>query len=319
MLSVVIPTFNHSSLLRDCLAWLVPQLPKDSEVIVVDDASTEDIAAALAEDFAMVRVVRLNRNRGFAVAANTGIRATTGEWVLLLNNDVTLAPDCIARMMVAVKENEADMAAPLLLWRDDPTTIYSAGDQICLDGRPEAIGFRTPREGFDFTASPFGVTAACGLYHRRVFETVGLLEESFVAYFEDADLSFRARLAGFRAIVVPEAVAWHVGSASIQQNTWWRSAQCYRNHALLVVRCFPWSLLLRNLDAITHERAHQRGMMFSSARAHGGALMATLVTLRYMAWLAVSLPQAILQRRRIQRCRSITNDDLMQLLSEIKK
>jgi len=267
----------------------------------------------MARDYPGVRVLRLERNQGFAVAVNTGIRAASGARVLLLNNDVTLAPGCLDALLSA----GAAMAAPLLLWRGDPATIYSAGDRIRRDGRPEAIGFRAQREGFAFEEEPLGVTAACGLFDRQVFEVVGLLEESFVAYFEDADLCLRARLAGFDAALVPEAVALHVGSASIQRNTWWRSAQCCRNHALLVLRCFPVAILWGNATAILRERGHQRAMMFRAARAHYGAARAILLSAYYLMWLACSVPRALVQRRGIQRRRVLDDAIIARLLSEV--
>ncbi|MFM1918609.1 MAG: hypothetical protein RLZZ303_243 [Candidatus Hydrogenedentota bacterium] len=313
-LSVVIPTYNHMALLLECLDSILPQCSPGSEVIVVDDGSTEDIAGVLVRDYPGVRVLRLERNRGFAVAVNQGIRSASGARILLLNNDVTLAPGCLDALL----SSGAAMVAPLLLWRDDPATIYSAGDRIRRDGRPEAIGFRAPREGFAFEEAPLGVTAACGLFDRRVFEVVGLFEESFVAYFEDADLCLRARLAGFDAAVVPGAVAFHVGSASIQRNTWWRSAQCCRNHALLVMRCFPVAFLWRDAPAILRERRHQRAMMFRAARAHFGMVRALVVSACYLAWLACSVPRALAQRHGIQRRRVLDEAAVALLLSKVE-
>jgi GT2 family glycosyltransferase len=313
--SVVIPTFNRADLVLECLASLErQQVPM--EIIVVDDGSTDGTGEQITAAHPRVRVPRLERNSGFAIATNTGIRAARAEWVLLLNNDVTLAEDCIARMLAAAAREHADMVAPLILWRDSPEQIYSRGDRVRRNGRPGAIGFRESLRAGISSEEPFGVSAACGLYHRRVFDTVGLLAEDFVAYFEDADLCFRARLAGLRAAVAGDAVAWHIGSASIAGNTWWRSAQCYRNHALLVLRNMPWPLLWKYRRVLRAERRHQFRMMFNAARAKFGAVRAVMLSLRYTAWLLLSLPRAILQRRHIQRLRSVSLEDLDTLLRD---
>lgn len=297
--SVVIPTYNRADLVMDCLDSLAWQTEQDLEIIVVDDASTDGTAKTIANRFPEVRVLRMPRNSGYASATNAGIRAATGDWILLLNNDVTMDACCIENLLSFAEVRNAYMAAPLLLWRDDSGTIYSAGDRLATGYRPEAIGFRQPREGFDFSEEPIGVSGACGLFSRIVFDEVGLLEESFVAYFEDADLCLRAYNAGLEGGVVPEAVAYHIGSASIAGNTWWRSAQCYRNHALLVLRNVSWRDMRRHAGEILRERRHQRRMMFSAARAHFGALRAAGISLYYMAWLAISVPRALWQRRRI--------------------
>lgn len=315
LVSVVIPTWNRADLVLECLDSLSRQTHAPIEIIVVDDASTDDTLARVHARYPEVALIPRTRNGGFARAANDGVRAAKGTWILMLNNDVTVEADLVERMLARAEESSATMIAPLLLWRDDPQKIYSAGDRIRQDGRPEAIGFRQEREGFEIAEPAFGVSAACGLYHRDIFDNLGAFEESFVAYFEDADLCFRARLAGHQAAVAMDVVAYHIGSASIHANTWWRSAQCYRNHALLVTRNFPTAVLLRRLPAILRERRHQRAMMFRAARAQFGALHAAWIALHYMAWLAASLPRAVAQRLKIQRLRSVPTSEVMAWLA----
>lgn len=313
--SVVIPTWNRCGLVLECLASLQAQ-DVEMEIVVVDDGSTDNTAQQVSERVPQVRLVQMAHNSGFAKAANAGIRAAHADWVLLLNNDVTLAPDCLPRMLAAAEREHADMVAPLLLWRDEPEKVYSAGDRIGINGRPEAIGFREDMATLlaQPLEPPFGISAACGLYHRRVLDRVGLMEESFVAYFEDADLAFRARLGGFKPMVETGAVAYHIGSASIAGNTWWRSAQCYRNHALLLLRCMPWRLITRYWRSILRERRHQRRMMFSAARAQHGTARALWVCAKYMAWLCASAPRAMMQRARIQALRQVDVDAVDSLL-----
>ena len=311
--SVIIPTWNRRDLVVGCLRALAKQTFTAFEAIVADDGSTDDTVAVLHRDFPKVHVELLEHNRGFAAAVNAGIRKATGEWVFLLNNDVTLAPDCLDALVAAA---DAAMAAPLLLWRDDPGVIYSAGDRIRASGRPESIGFRAPLEEFHFPDRIFGVSAAAGLYRRSLFDDTGLLDERFIAYFEDSDLCFRARLAGFDAVFVPEAVATHIGSASIASKTWWRSAQCYRNHALLVLKNMPLSLLFHYGPAIAAERLHQARRLFSSARTEFGAVQAGWLLLRTWASLMWAVPHALRERHRIQNTRRMTPATLNALLTK---
>ncbi len=311
-ISIVIPTWNRCDLACRCLRSLADQTFQDVEWIVVDDGSTDGTRGTMERDFPRARVLRLPRNRGFAAATNAGIGAAKGTWLFLLNNDMTLEPDCLERLWTA--RNRADMLAPLVLWDDDHDTIYSAGDRILPNGRPESWGFRVPRQHFTPPPEIFGVSAGAGLFRREILDTVGVLEASFGAYFEDADLCFRARLAGFTAAFVDDAVAYHIGSASIAGRTWWRSVQCYRNHALLVLRNMPWLLILRNGPAILMERMHQARRLFSSVRCDLGAARALTLWLR--AWLSLwaCLPRALAARRRIQRHRRISTSELERLL-----
>ncbi len=314
--SVVIPTWNRRDLAVTCLRSLETQTFRDFETILADDGSTDDTIPTVQRDFPGVRIESLKDNRGFAVATNAGIRAACGEWLFLLNNDVTLAPDCLERLLAAAEAQHADMAAPVIFWQENPDVLYSAGDRIRLNGRPEAIGFRRARKDFALPSRIFGVGAAAGLYHRRIFDAAGLLDEKFVAYFEDSDLCFRARLAGFTAALAADACAWHVGSATLRGKTWWRSAQCFRNHALLVIKNMPIPIFLRHAPAILAERVHQARQLFSSARVEFGAAQALWILVKSAFSIARCLPHALRERRRIQRSRRIGLRDLEALLAE---
>lgn len=315
-MSVVIPTWNRCDLATTCLHSLEMQTFRDFETILVDDGSTDDTVRTVQRDFPKVRIESLKKNRGFAIATNTGIRAARGEWLFLLNNDVTLAPDCLERLLASAETQRAHMVAPLIFWQENPDLLYSAGDRIRINGRPEAIGFRRPRNEFPLPARIFGVGAAAGLYHRRIFDTVGLLDEKFVAYFEDSDLCFRARLAGFTAALAADASASHAGSATLRGKTWWRSAQCFRNHALLVIKNMPLPLFLQHAPVILAERVHQARQLFSSARVEFGAARALGLLVKTGFSIAQCLPHALRERRRIQRSRRINLRDLEALLAE---
>ncbi len=305
-ISIIIPTWNRSGLVADCLRTLEAQTFRDFEAVVVDDGSTDGTAECVARDFTWARLLRLPENRGFAQAVNAGIAEARGDWLFLLNNDMTLEPDCLERLLAGAEAANAHMAAPLVLWRDTPDVVYSAGDLQCANGRPESAGFRVPRA--EFTAPPrvFGVSGGAGLIQRAVFERVGLLDTRFVAYFEDADLCFRARMAGYDAVFVGDAVAYHIGSASLAGRAWWRSVQCCRNHTLLVLKNFPAALLARHAGKVLRECAHQRRRCFSALRTDFGAARALVRTLAVDAALPGLLPHILRERRRAQARRVLT-------------
>lgn len=314
-LTVVIPTWNHSDLLGECLSSLRGQSFQDFDVLVVDDGSSDNIAGLVASDFPEVRVLRLPENKGFAAAVNAGLREVQTELVFLLNNDMTLDPACLAKLAGAAMDGGPALIAPLVLWRDDPETIYSAGDLQRANGRPESVGFRCPLAGFEFPETVFGVSAGAGLYRREVFDRVGLFDERFIAYFEDSDLNFRARLAGFSAICVPEAVAYHVGSASLGGRTWWRAKQCYRNHSLLVLKNMPLGLLFRYGPAIFREWIHQIRRAVSAGRAEYGLLASWAGVKLTTFGLLMLIPHALFERWRIRKLTTISTKELEALLT----
>ena len=300
-ISIVIPTWNQCDLVSECLRSLRAQSFQEMEIIVVDDGSTDETVVTLQNDFSEVHIESLSKNNGFAVATNAGIRRATGEWIFLLNNDMTLEKECLALLLQKATDDDAKMAAPLVLWRDEPDVVYSAGDLIRTNGRPESHGFRVPRSEFQAPETIFGVSAGAGLFHKTLFETVGLLDESFTAYFEDSDLCFRARLAGFNATLAVDAVAYHVGAASIAGKSWWRARQCFQNHGLLVIKNMPLALLVRYGPAFLGERLHQAARLLSSARAEKGALWACFTFVKAVAGLLRRIPHALLARLTMKR------------------
>jgi len=239
--SVVIPSWNGKGLLSDCLVSLDAQSFRDFEIIVVDDGSTDGTAESVRRRYPSVRMIVFPANRGFCHAVNAGIEAAQGDLILLLNNDMTLDARFLEHLVYAADASSSALFAPLILWRDEPSVIYAAGDLQRSNGRPESFGFRCPLDTFPLPDRIFGVTAGAGLYRREVFERIGLFDPVFNIYFSDSDISFRARLSGFSAELVNAAIAYHVGSASLAGRTLPRTRLCYINHALLLAKNMPVS------------------------------------------------------------------------------
>ncbi len=313
-IDIIIPTWNGLDVLMKCLASLAGQTCRDFDVTVVDDGSTDDTAAALHKQYPGVRVIELEDNKGFCTAVNTGITATSNELIFLLNNDMTLMPDCLAQLLATLDHDHADMVAPIVLFQDEPDVVYSAGDCQRMNGRSECWGHKAIRKEFVPPPTVFGVSAGAALYRRAIFERVGLLDEKYGAYFEDADLSFRARLAGFSAALATDAIAYHAGSASIRDRMWWRAQQCCRNHALLVIKNMPTELMIRNAPQILWERINQMRRFVSGARTEFGLLRAWGMLLRTELGIGRLLPQLIRDRWTIQRSRQVSNADIEALL-----
>ncbi len=204
--TAVIPNWNGAGCLRRCLESVAEQSRRFDQVIVVDNGST-DGSADLAQ-------VRLDHNRGFAAAVNRGITAAAGaDWIAVLNNDVVLHP----RWLEILLESPGDytMLTGRTLQMRNPRLLDGAGDALSLGLAAARLGHGAS-EGppYDAPRRVFGVCFAAALIHGDVFRRVGVLEERFFAYLEDAEFCLRASLAGFRAWYEPMAVAWHEGGAS---------------------------------------------------------------------------------------------------------
>jgi GT2 family glycosyltransferase len=216
--SVVIPNWNGFDHLPDCLQALAAQTMTLFEVVVADNGSDDGSLAYLSEGWPRIRVVELGENRGFPAACNAGIRASSGAYVVLLNNDTAVEPDWLERL-VAAMDAHPDFAwgSSRLVRYDDPATIDSAGHTYSIwVGAAHNIGEGEPASAHATGGRIFGATAAASIYRRELFDDIGMFDDEFFFIHEDTDLDLRANIAGHRCLYVPEAVVRHKRGASYE-------------------------------------------------------------------------------------------------------
>lgn len=241
---IVIPTWNGAPMLAATLETLSRQTYPIARVIVIDNGSTDD-AAAVATN-AGAQVISLSANLGFAPAVNRGIHEATAEYIAIMNNDVTLPPEWLARLMETLETGEAWFATGKLLNARQHDRLDGSYDAICRggcawrcgQGRPDSERWNRPRS---IHLAP--LTAA--VFRASLFKTLGLLDERFESYLEDVDFGLRCAEAGFGGLYVPDAVAYHRGSATLGR---WHPAtvrKIARNQVLLIAKHYPPDWVLR--------------------------------------------------------------------------
>lgn len=243
--AIVIPTWNRAELLAKVLESLRGQTHPIHRVIVVDNGSTDDSAAIASR--AGAQVIPLPANAGFAAAVNRGVReAGSAEYIGVLNNDVTLALDWLARLMAKLDQSEAWFATGKLLDAEARERMDGSFDAVCRGGcawrcghgRLDSPVWNQPR---NIQLAPF--TAA--VFRAGLFQRVGFLDERFESYLEDVDFGLRCAEAGLAGVYVPEAIAYHQGSATLGR---WHAdtvRKIARNQLLLVAKHYPPDWVLR--------------------------------------------------------------------------
>ena len=244
-LSIVIPSHSRADLLENCLASVMQFCPPCTEIIVVDDASIDGIVSQTASQFAGVRVIRLDKRSGFAVAANLGVRAATAEIVELLNDDTVVTAGWAEAVLPLFERTEIVAVAPLVLRhlqragsvsdgqgnhpsltlpaRENPSLTLPARD-VRIDSAGDEYdpgGFARKRfhgqllnETLLEPGPVWGAAATAAFYRKAAFLAVGGFEESFRAYFEDVDCSRKLRDMGGTIWHTPDSQVWHRISAS---------------------------------------------------------------------------------------------------------
>lgn len=270
--AAVIPHWNRSALLKELLESLRKQSRAFDEIIVADNGSTDD-SIAIAESF-RARVLKLGANFGFAAAVNRGVVTATSDWVAILNNDVTLSPDWLGKLIASAESRGASFAAGKILSASDPKTIDGTFDEIsrgacawrCGSGKPDSELWNSPR-----WVRFVPMTAA--LFRRDLFDQVGPLDENFVSYLEDIDFGLRCAMAGYPGVYDPAAVAWHRGSATLGA---WNSDTVRliaRNQVLLAAKHFRgqprWPIVAGQLLWAVLAVRHGRGLAFIRGKLAG--------------------------------------------------
>lgn len=217
IVSAVTITWNSADVIGGCLESLYAQgdvAGGPVDVVVVDNASTDGTVELIKDRWPGARVILNNANLGFAAAANQGITASTGEFVLLVNPDVSFGPGFIDTLLSAFEADPgAGSAAPKLL-RPDGRVIDSAGLSMLKYRKAVDRGRDEDDHGqYDVPGRVFGGTGAAVLFRRAALEDARVMgeyfDEAFFAYKEDVDLAWRMNLLGWKCVYVPDAVGTH--------------------------------------------------------------------------------------------------------------
>ena len=259
-LTVVVLSWNGLSLTRDTLRSLEAcQVPGDwrLRVLVVDNASSDGSPQMVRDEFPGVELLALPENRRFAGGNNEGLRRALdagADAVMLLNNDVVADPKMIAKLLAALDEQpDAGAAAPLIYIAPPSDRIWYGGGRC----RPwlahsSHSGLRERDRGQYRSIEDTGyLTGCCLLARAEAWRKVGLLDERYFIYAEDADWSLRARAAGFRLLFVPTARLWHRVSASSANATGGHSMSAWKVYQRLRANVTLWARHAHGLARLT--------------------------------------------------------------------
>jgi len=213
-LSIIIPTHNGRKHLERCLPSVQRHAPPGTQVLVIGDASTDGTPQWLARSHPWVERVILPKNQGFCGAANTGIALARGDVIELLNDDTAVASNWAEAALRHFADPAVGSVAPLVLSMA-ADVIDSAGIEYHVSGwaRNRHYGQRLSPDHLR-SREVFGPSGSSGFYRRAALDRVGALLPEYGAYFEDVDLAFRLRWAGYRCIYEPASRVWHKGSAT---------------------------------------------------------------------------------------------------------
>lgn len=212
--SIIISNYNGKKWLKDCLGSLLAQkLNKPFEIILVDDASTDGSAEYVKKNFPEVQVIELHEEKGFAGANNIGVEYAKGDYVIFLNPDTRVEKDWLKELVKAIESNSRiGIAQSKLLFLEEPKYIQSAGNFFDFHGNVYMRGIMQEDKGQFDKNDIISYASGCALIIRRdFFGKIGMFDPAYFVYSEDADLSWRTWLAGYKVTLAYRSVVYHRG------------------------------------------------------------------------------------------------------------
>lgn len=309
-LSVVIPNWNGAHFLPTCLDSLRRQTYPHLELIVVDNASTDDSRTLLTTHYPEVKLIALAENRGFTGACNAGIAAARGDLICLLNNDTEVDSGWAAAVVDAfARHPEVGSVASKMLLYDQRDHFHTAGDFFTIDGRAGNRGVWQRDEGqYDHEEYVFSACGGSAVYRRAMLDQIGTLDDDFFFSGEDVDLGWRAQLAGWCCLYTPAAIVYHHVSATGGGVT--SSYYDGRNSIYILVKNLPAALWRKHGGAILRAQFRR---VWAALRAWRGA--AARAYLRGVLAGIVGIPHVWRKRRAVQASRAVSLDALEAILS----
>jgi GT2 family glycosyltransferase len=216
------------------------------QVIVVDNGSTDGSAELVARELDSVTWIQLEGNNGFPAAVNAGLERVSADWVLMLNNDATIDAAALRRIMERPIPADVGTIAMQMRFSAQPEIVNSAGIGVDVLGVAYDRFLGCPADGpASDAAEVFGACAGAALFRRAMLEDIGRFDSGYFLYLDDADVAWRARMAGWRALYVPDAIVWHDHSATTRHGSSFKYFHVGRSRVRLVAKNADRRHLLR--------------------------------------------------------------------------
>jgi GT2 family glycosyltransferase len=240
--SIVMVSYNSKHKLMPCLESVLRALPDDCELIVVDNASVEDNADAIAASFPEIALIRSDKNLGFAGGCNLGVRYAQGKQLVFLNPDTLVEPGWLDGLLVPfASDDRIGLVTSQILLMADPGRLNTCGCNIHITGLTLCRGMGQPRDSYTQVDEVGAISGAAFAIRRNLFDKLGGFDEVMFLYLEDTDLSWRARLAGYKTVYTPASLVLHDYELRITpMKVFWEE----RNRYLMLLKSFTWPTLI---------------------------------------------------------------------------
>ncbi|MFX0198430.1 MAG: glycosyltransferase family 2 protein [Candidatus Hodarchaeota archaeon] len=253
LVSIIVLNWNGKKVIRQSLNSIRKLKYPNIEVIVVDNNSTDGSTKVIRKEFSEFLLVRNRKNLGFAAGMNVGIRKAKGEMILLYNNDAIIHPRSLSILVNRALSNDTiGMVSGLVLYYEPRDMIWSLGGMFDIVSGTiwsEGLGKRLTEIAIDYKPiTDVGYLSGCVLLVKKeVINKIGLLDEELFLGGDDIDWCLKANRAGYRCILDPSAVVWHIGSYSLRQLPLKSYHERQKSDFRIILSHFPFPFLISAL------------------------------------------------------------------------
>lgn len=301
--TVIVVNYNGRAHVETCLRSLLADGRPNTEVVVVDNCSTDGSADLIAARFPQVRLLRNEDNHGFGHGCNLAASVASGEYLVFLNPDTEVRAGWIDALIEALETHPgAGLATSRILLAGTPDRLNAAGNELHFTGLSLCRGVGVEREAFDHLEEIGLISGAAFAIRRRLFEKLGGFDASFFLYVEDTDLSLRARLAGYTCLYVPRSEVLHDYELRFGPG---KLFYLERNRYLLLLKAFRWRTLAAMLPSLALVEAVTWGYVMSSQRHRAAE------KLRAYAWIVRHWRTVLAARRQTQARRAVSDATIL--------
>ncbi len=274
-ISIIILNYNGKHHLIECMESIKKYQNLFVQIILVDNNSIDGSQEYLMNYYPNIQLIFLNHNTGFSYGNNIGIHAAKGDYIVLLNNDTVVEPDWLENLYKCMTSDPSvGSCASKMVSYYDRNLLDTAGDGFSISGAAFKCGHMENEDQYCKDEYVFGACAGAAMYKREMLETIGLLDEDFFLLYEDADLSFRAQLAGYKCKYAADAVVYHKVRSSIGMLSDTHVFYGQRNVEYAYFKNMPagliprtlWRHLLYNILAFGYFTLKGKGLIFLKAK-----------------------------------------------------
>lgn len=315
-ISIIIVNLNGKKWLEKCLkSVLESDYPLGKlEVILVDNGSTDDSLEFVSRNFPNVKIISLDKNYGFAQGNNIGFERSTGDFILLLNNDASLQKNNLEIMVREIERTkDAGILQPKILLTGN-RGLDSCGSFLTNTGFLYHYGLgENPNDPVYNRKIPvFSIKGACMLIKREVIKKIGLFDNDFFAYFEESDFCHRAWIAGYSVYYTPRAAVYHMRGATTEmlgqgRVPAWLQFHSYKNRICSYVKNLGTKELMKILPL------HLLLVLFISIfYLFKGEIEMSKALLQAIWWNIINLKKTLQKRKYVQeKLRTVSDEEIM--------